>query len=107
MKESLVVRTACAIRTATNPLSSSRRSARCRFALRKSLSGIAIAFVPWFDSQSQGSEWRGGSLGFPPFPPHAQTMTGKSDMAEELTKEELDRRAGELAHRLMNMPYKR
>jgi hypothetical protein len=28
-------------------------------------------------------------------------------MAHELTKEEAERRAGEVAHRLMNTPYKR
>lgn len=64
---------------------------------------MVTCFAPWLVSQPHGSEWRGGS---PEIPAPLESCYG-ADMADELTKEELDRRAGELAHRVMTMPHKR
>jgi hypothetical protein len=55
----------------------------------------------------QGSEKRGGSprraAGFPPL----TFLCERSAMEEELTKEEIDRRARELARRVMSTPYQK
>jgi hypothetical protein len=49
---------------------------------------------------ANGNELATRSLGFPAMVRTCYTL----DMAEELTKEEAERRAGDLAHRLMSKP---